>query len=121
MLAGSGKWRGRANMKKTIVVAALLGAVITIGGCKPKTEENADSRFQGLYAAEWKWREHCRRAERERKRAQWGSRGGAARLKRRRQRKERKQAREVAQMRNLRLDPAPNQILPGTPSASQMK
>jgi uncharacterized protein (DUF885 family) len=47
---------GEGNMGKTIVVAAFLGALITLGGCQSR-DENADSRFRALYTAEWKWRE----------------------------------------------------------------
>jgi uncharacterized protein (DUF885 family) len=43
-------------MRKTIVVAVLLGAMVAIGGCKPKNED-ADSRFRALYTQEWTWRE----------------------------------------------------------------
>jgi uncharacterized protein (DUF885 family) len=44
-------------MRKTFVVAALLGtAIALVGGCKPRSED-ADSRFRALYTTEWKWRE----------------------------------------------------------------
>jgi uncharacterized protein (DUF885 family) len=41
---------------RAMAAVSLLGAVIAVCGCQPK-EEAAEARFQGLYSAEWKWRE----------------------------------------------------------------
>lgn len=72
------------------------------------------TRKDALIEAEWKWTEFRRKEEHDRKQKQWVQRGAAARLLRRRLRKERKERKVMEKMKALVLDPAPNQILPGS-------
>lgn len=72
------------------------------------------TRKEALVEAEWKWTELRRKEEKDRKQKQWVLRGAAARIKRRRHRKERKERKVIEKMQALVLDPAPNQIIPGS-------
>jgi len=70
------------------------------------------TRKEARIEAEFKWKEMQRKEMAQSRQLQWVKRGGRARLLRRRERELRKEKRQLQKLRDLRLLPATNQVIP---------